>query len=356
MGLFTSGADFDAVAHGIAGALGGMVAIGIFFPLDSLRTRLQAADAARGRAPRFAGLLTHLVNTRGLLVLYQGLGAVLITTGVSNFVYFCLYSFLKVSFADGAARVSPVLHLILASIAGIANVLITTPLWLVNTRMKVQQTVAARSAGSANGEHIDGSQESQVGNAKELPYRSLVDGLVRVFHEEGPAALWDGTSPSLILVSNPAIQWAVYETLRAQLLASHAGIAEGSTSALQAERLLPYEYFFLAAAAKTVATLVTYPLQMAQTRLRNNYGVRSGQVAKCLSEDSDDARNGNLRLKRYAGTVDCLRILYRTQGLSSWYRGLDAKMLQTVLTAAFHISCYEEVVQILHRALRLGHA
>ncbi len=75
------------------------------------------------------------------------------------------------------------------SYLGAGNVLLTNPLWVVNTRMKMQ---GVRRAGS--------------GNAK-AAYKGLLDGLVRLGREEGTAALWSGTIPSLALVKTESYSY-----------------------------------------------------------------------------------------------------------------------------------------------------
>lgn len=350
--------DLDAVAHGLAGAVGGVVAIGAFFPLEVLRTRLQAGDPAVApalatgrRALSLRSAMVRLVRTEGVWALYQGFNAVLITVGVTNFVYFCMYNLLKEVFTEGIAIASPLVHLAWGGLAGTVTVLVTTPLWLVNTRMKVQQTAAVVKVGwvrpspAASDQHPTSSAAADPGGDDKLgisakqavPYKNLLDGLIRVCREEGPSTLWDGTMPSLILVANPAIQWATYEALKEQLLVRHRGT-----------EILRMEFFVLAALAKTVATVATYPLQVAQTRLRYNHGVHSGQMRCAKDANRKGSQNG---AKRYAGTLDCLLRLHCEHGVLGWFHGLSAKMLQTVLTSAFHILCYEEILHIFIAAL-----
>jgi adenine nucleotide transporter 17 len=75
--------------------------------------------------------------------------------------------------------------------------------------------------------------------------------------QEGVTSLWNGTIPSLILVSNPAIQFMTYEAIKRRL---HALCDKQHLSGLV--------YFFVGAVAKAVATVLTYPLQLVQTKLR----------------------------------------------------------------------------------------
>lgn len=87
----------------------------------------------------------------------------------------------------------------------------------------------------------------------------LPDGLFKIISSEGVSRLWSGTVPSLILVSNPAIHFMVYETLKRHIL-------EGR----KASEISPLTFFAVGAAAKAIATVITYPLQLVQTKMRVN--------------------------------------------------------------------------------------
>jgi hypothetical protein len=80
---------------------------------------------------------------------------------------------------------------------------------------------------------------------------------VKIAQQEGVTSLWNGTIPSLILVSNPAIQFMTYEAIKRRL---HAICDKQHLSGLV--------YFCVGAVAKAVATVLTYPLQLVQTKLR----------------------------------------------------------------------------------------
>lgn len=59
-----------------------------------------------------------------------------------------------------------------------------------------------------------------------------------------------------MLVMNPAIQFMTYETIKRKVLASLHGVPPAWT------------FFVIGAIAKAVATILTYPLQLVQTKLR----------------------------------------------------------------------------------------
>ena len=78
--------------------------------------------------------------------------------------------------------------------------------------------------------------------------------------------------------------------------------------------------------------MFTYPIQIAQSQLRN---------------DRKDAQ-GN---RKYNGTLDCLLKIYTKAGFQGWFRGMGAKLWQTVLTAAFQFMAYENIRLLVFRAL-----
>jgi len=154
--------------------------------------------------------------------------------------------------------------------------------------------------------------------------------MVKISEEEGTLALWNGCMASLVLVSNPTIQFVVYDkiksifTLRATL--------QGRS------HLNGLEIFIIGAIAKAVATVLTYPIQLAQSRMRAH---------KTASKEE-----GKKNQDSYTGTLDCLIKIFRKDGFFGWFRGLFVKLLQTVLTAAFQFMTYEYIARMIFTLLR----
>lgn len=44
--------------------------------------------------------------------------------------------------------------------------------------------------------------------------------------------------------------------------------------------------------------------------------------------------------------------MYKEGGPASWFAGLNIKMLQTVLTAAFQFMCYEKIAALIFALLK----
>ncbi|XP_049874089.1 peroxisomal membrane protein PMP34 [Pectinophora gossypiella] len=268
--------SYETLVHALAGATGSVVGMAAFYPLDTLRSRLQVEDPKKLQGSSWE-LLLKLANEEGIDSLYRGLTPVLQSLSVSNFVYFYTFHALRRSCAKNTSALQ---DLMFGIVAGSINVLITSPLWVVNTRMKLEKN----------------------------SYKNLSQGLFTLYKNEGAKGLWSGTVPSLLLVSNPAIQFMVYEALKRNL------VARG--------RFDTYTAFLVGALAKAVATTVTYPLQLIQSRLR------AGTSMKPLLKD----------VKSNPLTI---------------FRGLEAKLLQTVMTAALMFLIYEKLVRLVLTIMRV---
>jgi len=295
----------DNFAEGMAGAMGGTRAITVFYPLNIIRTKLQTDDPSK--PPRsMLEVCKAILDDDGIGGLFTGWWSQVVALGVSNFVYFYVYNMLKVIIQKKTKMViNPFSNLAVGAVAGIINVLITSPLWMVSTQLAVQGKSGEKSPGGVK------------------PYEGIWDGLVQCYKAEGIAGLWKGVVPNLMLVSNPTIHFFSYERLRIWVaaFAEHRGTPISSA-----------EFFLMGALAKTIATVVTYPVQVAQSHLRND---RKGA----------DGRH------KYNGTLDCLVKIFATAGFAGWFRGMAAKLWQTVLTAAFQFMTYEKMRVLVFKAL-----
>jgi hypothetical protein len=228
--------------------------------LDQLRMVLQADEKKESAKKSELTVARELFQKEGIAGFYKGLLPVLAALATSNFIYFYTYNALKTAViarsSDG--KISAGKNLIVASIAGWVNVLATCPLWVASTRLKLQANPNAHGAhGSAPTTPTSTPTKADAKPARK-PYTGVLDALVRVGNEEGVRALWGGTVASLVLVINPTIQFAAYEQAKQTLTSWRDGAAPSSA-----------QIFAIAAYSKSVATLLTYPLQLIQTRMRS---------------------------------------------------------------------------------------
>lgn len=235
-------------------------------------------------------VLCQIIKDEGFSSLYRGLVPVLQSLCISNFVYFYTFHSLKAFYSHKTQYA--LRDLLLGSLAGCVNVLTTTPFWVVNTRLKVHDL---------KGEH-------------RAEYDNLLSGLAYISKTEGVSALWSGAMAGLVLVINPAIQFMTYESVKRRFL-KHNPTVPAATS------------FAIGALAKAVATILTYPLQLVQTRLR--HGTKGQKMPANMN------------------TLKMMLYIFRTQGAAGLFRGLEAKLWQTVLTAALMFMTYEKIAKFV---------
>jgi adenine nucleotide transporter 17 len=279
--------SYEAFVHAISGTAGGSISMSIFYPLDVIRTHQQVEKTS----------ITDLINEQGVGTLYKGLQSVLTSLAVSNFVYFYTNNLMKVMLRKftGEKSISVGQNLFVASLAGVVNVLLTCPLWVANTRIKLQKNASAK----------DNTVK---------PYKGLMDCMDRIYREEGGLALWNGAGSSLMLVSNPTINFVVYDKVKQVIDArAHDNGRKYLTS---------FEIFTTGAIAKAMATIFTYPIQVAQSRQRANRD-KSGST--------------------FSNTFAILGQILAKDGVLGWFAGMNAKLVQTILTAAFQFLCYEQI-------------
>uniref|UniRef100_F7GBM7 Solute carrier family 25 member 17 n=2 Tax=Monodelphis domestica TaxID=13616 RepID=F7GBM7_MONDO len=255
-------------------------------------------------------VLMEIIKEEGLLAPYRGWFPVISSLCCSNFVYFYTFNSLKAVWVKGQHSTTGK-DLVVGFVAGVVNVLLTTPLWVVNTRLKLQ------GAKFRNEDIVPTN------------YKGILDAFHQIMRDEGVLALWNGTLPSLLLVFNPAIQFMFYEGLKRQLLKKQT-------------QLSSLNVFVIGAIAKAIATTVTYPMQTVQSILRFG-GHRLNPENRTL---------GSLRNVLYL-----LHQRVRRFGVMGLYKGLEAKLLQTVLTAALMFLVYEKLTAATFMVMRLknGH-
>ncbi|KAL8576629.1 hypothetical protein ACOMHN_025104 [Nucella lapillus] len=295
--------SYSNLVHAVSGAVGSVIAITVFYPLDTVRTRLQVDD--NRRAKHTHELIADIVREEGICGLYRGWLAQAVTMWLSYFFYFFMYHGLQSALSTFDLAPAPLTDLVVAYIAGVVNVLLTTPLWVANTRLKLQGAKLHTKAYDK-----DSSRR----------YEGIVDCLQKIVQTEGVMSLWNGTAPSILLASNPAIQFMVYESLKRYF--QHA---------LHTTELSGLLYFVIGAIAKAIATVVTYPLQVIQSRLRAGYA--KAEKARSLLQN--------------------IMYLVRHQGVGALYKGMEAKLFQTVLTAALMFVAYEKISGVIFRLMGL---
>ncbi|CAD5184397.1 peroxisomal nicotinamide adenine dinucleotide carrier-like [Musa acuminata AAA Group] len=320
----------DALINGLAGAGGGIVAQLITYPLLTVNTRQQTErDPSRSAVGDGAvRQMLEVVKQEGWGRLYGGLAPSLVGTAASQGVYYYFYQI----FRDRAERsaqdrwrkgigdgsVGMFQSLVVAALAGCVNVLLTNPIWVVVTRMQTHKK-------TSNGPpiHALSCLREEAVNLAVVEHQPCRTSHVvqELYNEAGLWGFWKGVVPTLIMVSNPSIQFMLYETLLKKIKRRRSLNTKG------AEGFTVHEIFLLGAVAKLGATIVTYPMLVVKARLQVKQGLH------------DDKR------RQYTGTYDAITKMIRYEGLSGLYKGMGTKIVQSVFAAAVLFTVKEELVK-----------
>lgn len=251
----------DNVAHALAGAGGGLLSMALTYPLITLSTRAQVeskkADTNTLKAAQ------KILAREGLRGLYAGLESALFGISVTNFVYYYWYEWTRAFFlkaAQKAGRVGGKLTTIesmaAGAVAGAATVLITNPIWVVNTRMTARKSESEEGLPTTEGE-----------KAAKKKSTSTIGTLMAIIKDEGFARLFAGVLPALVLVINPILQYTIFEQLKNALE--------------KRRRVTPTDSFYLGAFGKLMATSITYPYITVKSRahVASGEGSKEGMVA-----------------------------------------------------------------------------
>lgn len=320
--------------HIVAGTGAGFISTISLHPLDVVKTRFQAYEGRTGirgaDQPMYRttfAALRHILKTEGFTGVYRGISPALWGSGLAWGLYFGIYENAKSRHlrnfeqqnGGGASSLAstqelsdssrtdeeptpiPKLklptfyHLASGVEAGAICVLLTNPIWLIKTRLQLQ---------GANG----------------APYRGMIHAAACIVREEGPLALYRGIGPALVLVSNGAIQFGVYEELK------HFVISHQDTSVHSESQLTSIQFLGMGAVSKVIASVITYPLQVVKTRIQQRQ--TEGQV-------------------KYSSMGQSCQRIFAKEGARGFYKGLGPTLLRVAPQSAITFAAYENVKRLL---------
>jgi adenine nucleotide transporter 17 len=196
-------------------------------------------------------------------------------------------------------KLTTVESMMAGALAGSATVLITNPIWVVNTRMTARKSE---------------SDEQVLPGSSPAKAPSTLGTLLALLRDEGPARLFAGVMPALVLVINPILQYTVFEQMK-QFLEKK-------------RRVTPKDAFYLGALGKLLATSITYPYITVKSRMHvaGRDGPREDMLTTFRRIIREEGYTG-----LYGGTCRCAA----QDGNQLTILGIGPKVTQSVITAAF---------------------
>ncbi|KAJ3379786.1 hypothetical protein HDU92_006452 [Lobulomyces angularis] len=203
--------------HFSAGGAAGLMGAAITCPLEVVKTRLQSSlyrkteevnkvsfknpiKATWNHMKGVVNILGTIRREEGIRALWKGLGPNLIGVVPARSIYFATYSqgkHLYSKYLNNGVE-SSFIHMLSAATAGASVALVTNPIWLVKTRMQLQNESAALDI---------------------IRYKNSFHCAYVVFKTEGIRALYKGFSASLVAIAKLGATLITYphEVLRTRL-------------------------------------------------------------------------------------------------------------------------------------------
>lgn len=295
--------EAEELAHALAGAGGGALSMALTYPLVTISTKLQAEAKSEKEEKRSPWrVIEDIWQKEGLAGYYSGLESAIYGMAVANFIYYYFYESTgrSIQRLRRKTQLNALESIVTGAIAGSATAIASNPIWVANTRMTITKSE-----------------------------KSTLAMMLQIVKDDGVLALFKGLKPALILVTNPIIQYTVFEQLKNMILG-----LQGNQNAI----LAPSWAFLLGAVGKLIATGVTYPYITLKTR-------KHMEGDKNLKTKAETAGKSEAK-------VSAIEII-KKEGISGLYRGIGYKLVQSILTAAFLFYFKEGLVLWAIKALRL---
>ncbi|GFP84002.1 peroxisomal adenine nucleotide carrier 1 [Phtheirospermum japonicum] len=304
--------DMESLVEATSGAVGALLSNTVLYPLDTCKTKYQAENRAHHHQKyrNMSDVLWEAISKGQVLSLYQGLGTKNLQSFISQFIYFYGYSFFKRLYLrqSKSKSIGTAANLVIAAAAGACTALATQPLDTASSRM----------------------QTSEFGKSKGL-WESLSEG--------SWSDAFDGLGISLLLTTNPSIQFTVFDQLKNRMLKGN--LKKQGDDVSSPEALSAFSAFVLGAVSKCIATCLTYPAIRCKVMI---------QSAK--SDENEEVKTRSQSRKTVTETVNSI---WEKEGVSGFFKGLQAQMLKTVLTSALLLMIKEKIAKttwVLMIALR----
>lgn len=115
-------------------------------------------------------------------------------------------------------KLGPIEHFSASCLAGACMVALTNPLWLIKTRLqlqnsRLQQQIISQPTTTKVATKTKVAPQQQPQQVKPA-YRGLLHAAHTIVQEEGILALYKGSVPAMMLVSHGGIQFVTYEFLK----------------------------------------------------------------------------------------------------------------------------------------------
>lgn len=298
----------------IAGLTAGTITTIVVHPLDLVKLRLQLLVTNTNSTSGYIDIVKSLlhnynkpINSKNKFIstvqeAYRGLGINIFGNAIAWGLYFGLYRVSKdliyqnciknsqhnnkndISMIKNDQMMTPLMYLSAGVMSGTATAILTNPLWVIKTR-------------------IMSSSKDSTGS-----YKSTFNGLQRLLKEEGFKSLWKGLTPALFGVSQGAIYFMVYDTLKYKF----SSLKDKNN---KETKLKNSETILITSLSKMISLTTVYPLQLLKSNLQN--------------------------FKSDYTLINLMKFISKNEGLLGFYKGLSANLIRAIPSTCITFCIYE---------------
>lgn len=229
---------------------------------------------------------------KGVLALYRGLTSLLVGTVPKTSLRFGVFGKIKEAFKDDKGVLTSGRTLV----AGMATGLVEAT--LVVTPVETMKTVLIADQNSAKPK-----------------YNGLLHGVRSIIAEKGLLGVYKGWAPTAAKqMGNQGIRFTTYEAIKNSMRPAGEGGA-----------LHPTQLMLAGGAAGFISVVLTMPFDVVKTRMQG------------------------LDAAMYEGTVDCVRKVYTSEGITAFWKGMAARLPRVVFGQSITLAGYDVFMRLLNK-------
>ena len=290
----------DAFADAVAAAAGGYFSCSVLFPLEIVKNKLQASQKSGLVNPTFFSIANEIYKEQGISGFIDGVTVSAVGSSTEKFVYFYAYSFARSVYVQifGTAP-GAIADLFVGYCCEFMHLPVSMPLDTLGVKIQTNKDPS-------------------------LGVFSIVN---KTLKETGLNGFYKGWQAYFGLAFKPAIQYAVFEQVKAYLL---KGSSETELSFAQA--------FWLGALGRAVATIALFPYTRAKVlKQARRRSLRADSISSELpieDDDDDDTTAGKKPIPKPKGvprqaslsTTGVILNVVKHEGILGIYRGMGPEV------------------------------